>query len=79
MSANPSWTYDNIYWICSSTDDSLNFILIYNLHTPMNLETFDSVLSKVCSFATSVAADVPPSTPLPAAPPICAVSTAICS
>ena len=36
----------------------------------MNLETFDSVLSKVCGFATLVAADTPPPTPLPAASPV---------
>jgi len=44
----------------------------------MNPETFDDVLSKVCGFAISVAADVPP-TPLPAAPPTCAINAAICS
>jgi len=31
----------------------------------MNSETFDGVLSKVCGFATLVAAGAPPPTPLP--------------
>jgi len=45
----------------------------------MNPETFDGVLSKVCGFATLVAANVPFPTPLPAAPPTYAVNAAICS
>ena len=79
MSADPPWTYDNIHWICSSTDDSLNLILTYNLHAPMNLETFDSIPSKVCDFATSVATNTPLPTPLFTAPPTYTVNAAICS
>jgi len=45
----------------------------------MKPETFDGVLSKVCGFATSVAADAFPPPPLPLAPPTCAVNAAICS
>ena len=61
------------------TVDSLNLILIYNLHADKNLETFNDVLSKVCSFATSVAATAPPPILLSAPSPIYAVNTAICS
>jgi len=78
MSADLPWTYDNIHWICFSTGASLNLILIYSLHTSMNLETFNGVPSKVCGFATSVAANVPPPTLLPAAASTYAVNAAIC-
>jgi len=79
MSADPPYTYDNTQFTCSSTDASLNLILTYNLHAPMNPETFNGVPSKVCGFATSVAGDVPPPAPLPAPPPTCVVNAAIYS
>ena len=77
ISAGPPYTQERTHWICSSTSTSLNLILMYNLYTPTNLETFDGVLSKVCGFATSVTADA--LSPLSAAPPTCAVNTAIYS
>ena len=45
----------------------------------MNLETLNSVPSKVCSFATFVVADMLPLTPLSAVPPTCTVNTVIYS
>ena len=54
ISANPPYTYNSIYWTCSSTTSLLILILMYNLHVVMNPETFLELLSNTCSFATSV-------------------------
>jgi len=50
---------------------------MYNLHADKNLETFDSILSKVCSFTTSVAAAASLPTLFSAPPSTCAVNAAI--
>jgi len=67
-SSNPPYTYDKIHWICYFTATPLIFILMYNLHTVMNPETFPALPSNVCGLATSSA----PGT----VPPPCAASRA---
>ena len=43
MSTNSPYTYNKTHYTCSSTDVSLIFILIYNLHTIKNLKTLLTV------------------------------------
>ena len=74
-SATSLYIWDKTHCICVFTDSSLSFILMYNLHTIMNPETFDNVLLKICGLATSV---TPP--PLPANNTlICVCCAASCS
>jgi len=51
--AEPSYIYDNTYWICSFTTTSFILILINNLHTVKKLKTFPVAPSDICGFATS--------------------------
>jgi len=53
MSANPPCTYDNTYYICSSTVASLILIPIYNLYAIKKPKTFSTFLLNVCGLATS--------------------------
>ena len=52
MFTNSLYTYNNTYYICSSTAISLILILINNLHTVRNSEILFVVLLNVCSLAT---------------------------
>ena len=68
ISTNPSCTYDNTYWIYSSTATPFIFICIYNLYGITNPETFDKALLNTCSLTTSVlipatAPSLPPASP----------------
>ena len=77
ISANPPWTCNNIYWICSSTITPANLFFIYNLYLIINPKTFNKILSNSCSFVTFIlAVTAPAPTPLP---PTYTINTAICS
>ena len=54
ISADPPHTYDNTHWICSSIVNFLILILIYNLHTIKNPETFPASLLNIYGFVTSM-------------------------
>ena len=52
MSADPFYTYDSTYWICSSTITSLILILIYSLQAVKNSDTFPASSLKTSDLAT---------------------------
>ena len=68
---NLSCIYNKIYWICPSTGSPLIFILIYNLHTIINSDTFSELLLNTCGLTIFALAPI-----LEAASPFCAAKSA---